>query len=466
MARIMLNETLIRNENIKMDKILEIRNELKLTDPELYYSNYEYADRLIEEKTHNEFINTFLTAYNNHLPIKIRPDDIQLMLQITFSTCVNNNAEKMRNIFVEHKDKISLKVESNIFDINFFCMKFKQLMNTHIKDKTFCEKFTTSYTTTNTITQTVSNMLLMNTLKEYFSFEMILSCGIPCVILDGTKEDWIKLNDFYEYMKNIFIDTELHDWFRHFDIVMKMFQDMRRDEKATNEIKELWERVISYVPKGSGGDKILGGWVRLFVPYSSDNKIIKFPTVIKCLDILEQRPEYPKSYSDQTISEQYYIAEGWNSMCSGITTTPATLIDYDETKYNVEINSGFFNPCINDQYIVCFNIGYNLKSDTQIIKNEKKEHYLKNGVKVRDKHFLDIPRKYSRKQCNEILKIFDSFGYSTYGDESEEDKLLKKEFIEKGVIIKNKWKLLIPLNMKDRTSEISELFDISNVYYI
>jgi hypothetical protein len=46
----------------------------------------------------------------------------------------------------------------------------------------------------------------MNALKEYFSFEMILSCGIPAVIMEGTQADWQKLKEFYEYFKNFLKD--------------------------------------------------------------------------------------------------------------------------------------------------------------------------------------------------------------------------------------------------------------------
>lgn len=78
---------------------------------------------------------------------------------------------------------------------------------------------------------------------------MVLECGIPSVILEGTEEDWNKLNESYLFFKKIFGETELKDWFRHFDKIIELFIIMRKGV-STDYIKEMWKRVISYIPQG------------------------------------------------------------------------------------------------------------------------------------------------------------------------------------------------------------------------
>ena len=195
---------------------------------------------MIKGSTHIHLINAFSTAYNNHLPLRLRPDDILMALQMIIATCINNNSEKMRHLFVEHMGKIKLSAERSHFDLNYFCNQFKLLMQENIKNPEFITKYTTSFTTTSILHSTISNMFLMNSLKEYFLFEMILGCGIPSVILKGTQEDWLQLKNFYEYFKNFLKDTEL-----------RLLQEECIVE-ATNKMKKLWERVISFVPQGSG----------------------------------------------------------------------------------------------------------------------------------------------------------------------------------------------------------------------
>lgn len=43
-------------------------------------------------------------------------------------------------------------------------------------------------------------------------------------------------------------------------------------------------------------------------------------------------------------------------MFSSFITTPAILIDYDETEYKVEFYSGFFKPHFTDSDEICMNI--------------------------------------------------------------------------------------------------------------
>lgn len=475
MTTIILDPLLEKKQYDKKFDKLENQHNLNFNNKELYYSSYEYIDNLTNETTSNQFINTFLTAYNYHLPLKIRPDDIHLSLQLIFSTYINNNAEQLKDMFSEHLGKINLEIESQIFDMSYFCEKFKELINSNLKNKEFFSMFTQNYSTSNVISKTVSNIMLMNTLKEYCSFEMILSCGIPYVILDGTNEDWNKLHEFYKYMKTLFIDSELNNWFTHFDIIMNMFMEMKFFENNTDvliKIKKLWERVISYVPQGSGDDTILGGWVRLFVPYSFQNKLINFPKSIDCLDVNIDIPSKSKlnsydCYHYQDILKKYYIAEGWNSIPYGSVNTEAILSTCEE-KYEIEINSGFFNPHITNENIVCFNIGYNIKENKNIIIEEKKKYYLENGVIKRDCFLLDIPRKF-KSDKNDILKYFGYRGYSFYGNDSDIQSERKKFFYNNGLYIeKSKWieRYIAPIKLKDYESELKELFEIHSIKFI
>ena len=53
----------------------------------------------------------FYFAHTHHYPIRIKPDDIRLLIVQAFSNHVNANAEKLRNYFVNFNGKQKLKVE-------------------------------------------------------------------------------------------------------------------------------------------------------------------------------------------------------------------------------------------------------------------------------------------------------------------------------------------------------------------
>ena len=480
MLRINLTTDLTDNtDKIKYDNDLVIKNALNLSSPSMYYSQYEHTTKLVKEKTHNNLINTFLTAYNSHIPLRIRPDDIQLAIQMVIATCINNNAEEMRHLFVAREGKMKLIAENMVFNADYFCETFKTLMQKNIKDPEFITKFTTRYTTTTQLISTVSNMLLMNTLKEYFSFTMILSCGIPSVIMEGTQEDWNLLKTFYEYFKNFLAETELKVWFPHFDIIMNMFIEMRMlqesgEVEATHTIKELWKRVISYVPQGSGGDTILGGWVRLLVPYSSQNKLIGFKKQIKCLDITTQIPDINKYdyYHYQDVAKEYYFASGWNSMQTSYVTTPAKLIDYNGDEYEVEFYSGFFSPVINDDMSVSTNIGFIMREDQGILKTKERERYMELGVNKKNRTSLDIPALLYDELDNILLAFNECCSCNFYVPDKENRKQF---YIDNGVTEKLRTyrngkprydsKILnIPEQFRKNLKEVCLCFDIYSSY--
>ena len=494
MLKVVLNRTLSDNsDNIEYAADLKVQQQyVDMTNPDVHFSEYEHATHLVKPVTHNNFINTALSAYNWHIDWRIRPDDIQMVLQMAFSTCVNNNAQQMRDLFVKHQGKMKLSAGSSRFDLNYFCDTFKTMMRENVKDPEFIDAFTTQYTTTTQLLGTVSTMFLMNALKEYFSFEMVLSCGIPAIIMEGTIEDWDKLKAFYEYFKNFLKDTELKEWFTHFDIIMDMFIKMRNlvkitnadeddlDVEATPDIKELWKRVISYVPEGSGGDTILGGWIRLFVPYSKKNKLIGgLDKKIKCLDITTPPPSIDEkvcTYSEQAILKEYYLAGGWNSMQTSYLTTPADLIipefDGDHT-YNVEFYAGFFNPVIyttiGGYLSVGTNVGFIMRADTLLEKEKKMNEYILMGVKRRPRGGLDIPITLQDK-WSEINRVFDECSCTWYVVDLEK----KIEFYLKNGVkkttsdIKNRTGMVfttidtleIPENLRANSDEIFLCFGI------
>jgi hypothetical protein len=60
-------------------------------------------------KNHAIF-SAFLYAYNSHEDIVLSPDDIWLMICTYFSKHVNDNAEELRSLFVDHDGKKKLTV--------------------------------------------------------------------------------------------------------------------------------------------------------------------------------------------------------------------------------------------------------------------------------------------------------------------------------------------------------------------
>lgn len=311
----------------------------------------------------------------------------------------------------------------------------------------------------------------MNCLKEYFSYSMILGCGLPGIVLDGTQEDWSKLKSTYEYFKSVTGNSELKDWYKHFDTIFNMFVELRmlqesgilEETNVPDNFKELFKRVITYIPEGSGGDQILGGWIRLFCPYSGSNKIIEgLNKPIQCLDLTTSPPSNNHDYYRwQDRMKQYYFGCDWDSLSSSFITTPAKLTLQDGTVYEVEFYSGFFQPHLNESNEIQMNIGYMMRENQENKLNKLKQYYLEKGVIVREYGHLCIP-KVLKKEDMKILNAFDCHAYSFYGvDPIQEEQ--KKFYLENGVeMIKSNYgnKYNVPEKFKDEKNKIMEAFEI------
>lgn len=400
---------------------LEPETKFNLENKECYYSEYEHTEGVIKRnRTDNHLVNAFLHSYNNHLPLKLRPDDIHLALQSIFATCINNNPEKFRSLFVEHEGKKKLSVENPDFNLDYFTKTFALMMKNDIKDKDFVDHFAAQYTTTIPLISTVSDLMLMNAMKAYFSYECVLGCGIPSVALMGTREDWVRLRTSYTYLKGLFKDSELVPWFKHFEVVLGMLVSLRSLQEdgtleAPGAAKELWKRVISYVPEGSGGQTILGGWIRLLVPYGSSNRLVQgLNGDIACLDLTKKPPTH-EQYSHYKLQDklaEFYMAHGWSSVPKSVSTTPASLVVGKDT-YQVEFVAGFIEPVFKDGYIQT-NIGLKMTENKTLNDESLKQAYLAKGVTYTDNR-LSIPYSLSEED-GIISKLFDANWYVHHKD--------------------------------------------------
>ncbi len=426
-----LNKNLVPNltTNIK-DNLHQIKpkSDLSFENDNLYYSEFEYSENLALENTKNQFLNTFLVSYNNHLSLVIRPDDIHIALQLIFSTAISNNAEILRSKFVDFDGKRNLTIRLDSFDSQMMFELFDKEIRSNIIDETFVDKYISEYTTTTPIITNATRSLLMNSFKEYFTYTMILSCGIPEVILEGTEADWDRLQEFYLFMRDLLYQTELGVWFDQFDNVMKLFDSMNKIKSdsidlSSTDIAKMWSRVITYTPYGSGGDQLLGGWIRLFFPFDTNKKIIDGikNQKSKLFDLDSEPKESSDYYHNQDILKEFYMSSSENEIPQSLQQTKLEIIlETANIKFESEIVSGFYQPYIRSSEqtsdnVVRFNVGTIIRKDSDLIKKEQMAEYNNMGIYMSDSRFptVKIPRRL-KYLTGQIMDTFDATSCEYY----------------------------------------------------
>eukprot|EP01111_Echinosteliopsis_oligospora_P006315 TRINITY_DN20399_c0_g1_i1.p1 TRINITY_DN20399_c0_g1~~TRINITY_DN20399_c0_g1_i1.p1 ORF type:complete len:283 (+),score=35.55 TRINITY_DN20399_c0_g1_i1:40-888(+) len=140
------------------------------------------------------FFCAFLNAYNNHQDITLSPDDVWLTIIIQFSKYVNDNAEELRTMFVDHEGKRKLTVTTANETSESQWNEFFTLIQDEVKHNTkgeIVDVLEAKFTTTGRIEKMLSTIAVMDSFQKYFSYgRCIPKCGINNVHFLGTLEDW------------------------------------------------------------------------------------------------------------------------------------------------------------------------------------------------------------------------------------------------------------------------------------
>jgi hypothetical protein len=118
-----------------------------------------------------------------------------------------------------------------------------------------------NFSTTTTDDRVTTGVIFMASMKKYFHYKFCLECGIPSVTLDGTLEDWEKINRSLDKLENY----KLKDWKESLNSILEHFIKAKRGYAD----KEFWSRICHYEGGGSG-PTYLSGWITAFCLYDKD----------------------------------------------------------------------------------------------------------------------------------------------------------------------------------------------------
>ena len=128
-------------------------------------------------------LNGFYTAHTNHYPIRIKPDDIWLLIVQAFSNYINANSERLRHYFVDFDGKKQLIVEYNLSSIDQVNRKVLENFSEQINEKMkkylgekLVDILTPNFSTSTYDSKIIWKISIMGAFKKYFDYTMEL-CG-------------------------------------------------------------------------------------------------------------------------------------------------------------------------------------------------------------------------------------------------------------------------------------------------
>ncbi|KDR78612.1 hypothetical protein GALMADRAFT_277996 [Galerina marginata CBS 339.88] len=217
----------------------------------------------------NGFVDTIVSAYNGHHHLILKPDDVWIAILGQFNFYVNAHAEELRKHFVAHEGKKKLIVHAAgtryTVDFGDLARQFSDLIHENVVDKDLNDWILPDFSTTTNNDTVVSAVMMMSTLKAYFSYGISLCCGIPSVTLEGEKADWEKLLARVDKFKSFGPEPTI--WASLLRPILKRFVSAF-DGKPDVDI---WGKVCHFHSWGSG-PTWLSGWITAFCAWSSEGK--------------------------------------------------------------------------------------------------------------------------------------------------------------------------------------------------
>ena len=317
------------DEGQKIQQFTEMaENQYLLYDKNVLAASPNFYTAKVYIKGISNILQGFYSAYENHLPIRLTPDIIWLLIVQGFAQHVNFNAEYLRNKFVNFENKKTLEIIISKYH-SYKQMKsedyeslFENLTD-QIKSYVGEELINTldfNFSTSNKITKIVGYTSIMSAMKKYFKFVGFCHmCNFPYIILEGSLEDWENILKKVKELEKY----DLKEWTEILETILKEIietkkgkinKDFWKNILYPDKVDERIEIGMSYKYKTIQVDGIKG-WLLNFFPYFNDGEF-RCDSALKTKDI-------------------------WK-LPDRLLKTPLLMKSDDEGKTDMIIYSGFF----------------------------------------------------------------------------------------------------------------------------
>lgn len=222
-------------------------------------------EQLIYANT-NPFMSAVYMAYAQHRPLTISPDMIWLMITQGLTIHVKENAEELRDVFVDHEGQINLDVKrgsyhptSRPFWEGIF-PDFSKAIAANTKQDVWT-LVAPKFSTTSIVEKAAFEITLMDAMSPYFTYSVSITCGIPKITLEGEYEDWVEIEKRIEELKKY----DLGWWT---DDLKEIIGEFKLASQGKGN-QDFWQDIFAenYVQIGCGRETFHNGWSFKLFPY-------------------------------------------------------------------------------------------------------------------------------------------------------------------------------------------------------
>jgi len=267
------------------------------------------------------FIHASLDAWSNHYPIRFKPEHIWLLILQGVAVHVDQNAEKLRTKYVNHKGKMTLHVQRDNFvmgsadnDWEGVIEEFVEQIDANTVEDT-APLFDCDFSRSTAMDKICTKVTIMDICKNYFVYSIGSLCGFPKITLDGNRADWVRLKEKTSVLLRDKVRRQFGaEWRKALLPLLDRFIGA-----FDGEIDGLfWNSMIKRGAIGmSGGYSFFTGWINILFPFTNEEERNRF-----CIPY-SMAMEYPTGRKTVTETHEYPtgLAQApveWNYMGQGV----------------------------------------------------------------------------------------------------------------------------------------------------
>jgi hypothetical protein len=194
---------------------------------------------------------------------------IWLLVAQGFANHVNANSEDLRSQFVQHSGKVSLKVQRDDFIKGSpenpwpeVFGEFSSLIRNHLGASTH-DLLMPCFSTTGVVERAAAEVVMLDAMQSFFSYDFYTLCGIPQIILEGSTADWELLA---ERTRGIG-EFRLRWWTEVLEPILDQFTAASRGQLNV----QFWQS--RYREGDESGGPYTNGWITAFFSYLNESRM-------------------------------------------------------------------------------------------------------------------------------------------------------------------------------------------------
>jgi hypothetical protein len=219
----------------------------------------------------NGLVNAALSAYLSHNHLILRPEDVWFAILAQFSIYINTNAERARELFVNHEGKEKLTTDINPGEYGVGVRDLAWEIQNKVKMHGLKDWTLPNFSTTTETDLEVASIMLMGAMQHYFSYEISIICGLPYVTLLGERHDYQCMLDRLPFLKDMGLGPEVTLWALHLERVLQGLVNSFDGDNEAN--RDFWNAMSKHYPSElCGASERMSGWLTAFCFWNNDGK--------------------------------------------------------------------------------------------------------------------------------------------------------------------------------------------------